>query len=277
MSVRRRSPVFSACDARPLSQAGLAGGGRMGRSAWLMPWLAALSAAAAMAEPDRALAAGSAYQVDTGVVSSPGNCKVDAWTSFAANSKEYFSALAPSCVADLGRPVELSAQFSRFRSDDEWTTAILPKVKTNIVPGGAIGQWSVALAATAAYDATARELAGFNLVVPATLRVTENVRINLNAGYLRALNPGRGFFSYGAGIDLRTPDNVWTVTGEVFGALGKAQEDDARGELKPRWQLGLRYRPVDEFNVDLIYGRNLLGESANWITLATTVRFKAGR
>ncbi len=85
------------------------------------------------------------------------------------------------------------------------------------VPGGAIGQWSVALAATAAYDATAREFAGVNFVVPATLRVTENIRINLNAGYLRALNPGRDLFSYGAGIDFRTPDNVWTVTGELFG------------------------------------------------------------
>ena len=142
------------------------------------------------------------------------------------------------------------------------------------MPGGAVGEWSVALAMTAAYDATARELAAFNFVVPATVRITENVRINLNAGYLRALNPGRDFFNYGAGIDLRTPDNVWTVTGEMFGALAAAREDDKRGDLQPRWQLGLRWRPVDEFNVDLIYGRNLLGESANWITLATTVRFK---
>jgi hypothetical protein len=77
---------------------------------------------------------------------------------------------------------------------------------------------------------------------------------------------------------LRTPDNVWTVTAEVFGALGASQPDDARGELRPRWQVGLRWRPVDDFNLDLIYGRNLLGESANWITLASTVRFKpAGR
>ncbi len=242
-----------------------------------MPWLAALAAAAAMIGSDRAFAAGSAYQVDTGVIGSPGSCKVDAWTSFAANSKDFFSALAPTCVIELGRPVEFSAQFSRFRSDDEWTNAILPKVKTNIVPGGAIGQWSVALAATAAYDVTARELAGFNLVVPATLRITENVRVNLNAGYLRALNPGRDLFSYGAGIDLRTADNVWTVTGEVFGVMAAVREDDKRGELQPRWQLGLRWRPVDEFNIDVIYGRNLLGEVSNWITLATTVRFKAGR
>src|SRR5688572_9052804 len=107
----------------------------MGRSARLMLWLAALSAAA-MAGPDRALAAGSAYQVDTGVIGSPGNCKVDTWASFASNSsKDFFAAIAPSCVVDLARPVELSAQFSRFRSGEEWTTAILPKIKTNIVPG----------------------------------------------------------------------------------------------------------------------------------------------
>ena len=247
------------------------------RSAWLMPRLAAaLSVAAAMAVSDRALAAGSAYQVDTGVISSPGSCKVDSWVSSAAGG-DLFAAATPACVVDLYRPVEFSAQFSRFRSGDEWTTAVSPKVKTNIVPGGAVGQWSVAVSATAAYDATAREVAGFNLTAPATLRLTENARLNLNAGYLRALHPGRDFFSYGAGVDLRTPDNVWAVTGEVFGVLAKAKEDDARGELKPRWQLGLRWRPLDEVNVDLIYGRNLLGESSNWITLATTVRFKVGR
>jgi hypothetical protein len=40
--------------------------------------------------------------------------------------------------------------------------------------------------------------------------------------------------------------------------------------------LGLRYRPVDRFNIDVIYGRNINGENANWLTLATVVRFSAG-
>jgi len=231
---------------------------------------------AAIAVPNRAQAAGSAYQVDTGVISSPGSCKVDSWVS-SAGAEGFFAALAPTCVVDIGRPFELSAQFSRFRSDEEWTTAVLPKIKTNIVPGGSVGEWSLALALTTAFNATARELAAFNFVIPATLRVTDHIRINLNAGYLRGLNPGRDYFSYGAGIDLRTADNVWTVTGEMFGALAATRESDRRGELQPRWQLGLRWRPVDEFNVDLIYGRNLLGESADWITLATTVRFKVAK
>jgi hypothetical protein len=249
---------------------------RIGRSAWLIPRMAALLAVAAVAGLDRASAAGSAYQVDTGVISSPGACKVDSWMSSAA-SKDFFAAMAPTCVADLYRPVELSAQFSRFRSGEEWTTAVAPKVKTNIVPGGGVGEWSVAVAVTAAYDFTARQFAGINFTAPATLRLSENVRVNINAGYLRGMNPGRDFFSYGAGIDLRTPDNVWTVTGEVFGVAAPAREDDKRGDLQPRGQLGLRWRPVDDFNVDLIYGRNLLGESANWITLATTIRFKVAK
>jgi hypothetical protein len=35
----------------------------------------------------------------------------------------------------------------------------------------------------------------------------------------------------------------------------------------------VRYRPNDIFSVDLIYGHNIMGENANWITLGTTIRF----
>ena len=35
----------------------------------------------------------------------------------------------------------------------------------------------------------------------------------------------------------------------------------------------MRWRPDDIFSVDLIYGRNITGENANWITLGTTIRF----
>jgi hypothetical protein len=105
------------------------------------------------------------------------------------------------------------------------------------------------------------------------LRVSNVVRFNLNVGYQRDRTVNHDYFTYGAGFDWRTPDNVWTITGEVFGQFGSAEAED-RGTVDPRFQLGLRYRPVDQFNIDLIYGRNLAGERANWITLATVVRFK---
>ena len=59
----------------------------------------------------------------------------------------------------------------------------------------------------------------------------------------------------------------------MLGQIGVAEAED-RGTVDPRFQLGLRYRPVDKFNIDLIYGRNLTGERANWITRATVMRFK---
>ena len=81
----------------------------------------------------------------------------------------------------------------------------------------------------------------------------------------------RHYFTYGAGFDWRTPDNVWTLTGEVFGEAGSAER--WRAWYHPRLQAGLRYRPVDQFSIDLICSRNIAGENAHWITLATVVRF----
>jgi hypothetical protein len=231
---------------------------------------AAFSAAAACGV-DHARAAGAAYQVDTAEVSEPGSCKVESWVSSAQN-RDLIASVAPACVVNVGHPVEVSAQFTRTRSDGEWGTGAAPKLKTNLVPS-AIGSWGVALSAIASYDLLTGENTGLSVTVPATLRVSNVLRFNLNVGYQRDRTVGHDYFTYGAGFDWRTPDNVWTITGEVFGQFGVTEPED-RGTIDPRFQLGLRYRPVDQFNIDLIYGRNLAGERANWITLATVVRFK---
>jgi hypothetical protein len=226
-------------------------------------------AVTALAYSNKGYAAGAAYQVDTAEVSEPGSCKVESWVSSAQN-QDVIASVSPACVVNVSRPVEVSAQFARTRADGEWGTGLAPKVKTNIVPT-ALGTWGFALSAIASYDLITRENTGLLVTVPATLRVSNVVRINLNAGWFRDRAEHRDYFTYGAGFDWRTPDNVWTLTGEVFGLAGAAE---ASGTLAPRFQLGLRYRPVDIFNIDLIYGRNLAGERANWLTLATIVRFK---
>ena len=50
-----------------------------------------------------ALSAGTAYNVDTGEVGDPGNCKVEAWTSWARNSDGLATAI-PSCIDLVGGP-----------------------------------------------------------------------------------------------------------------------------------------------------------------------------
>ena len=62
-------------------------------------------------------AAGGAYAVDDVEVGTPGSCKIETWGSFADN-RDWIGVMSPACVVSLLKPVELTAQASRFRSDD---------------------------------------------------------------------------------------------------------------------------------------------------------------
>src|SRR3954470_19417434 len=70
----------------------------------------------------------------------------------------------------------------RSRADGEWATSAAPKFKTNIIPS-AIGRFGVAVAGGASYDLIGNEMTGYYAYVPATLRLSEIMRINLNAGW----------------------------------------------------------------------------------------------
>jgi hypothetical protein len=232
------------------------------------PLRAAALCAAGIANGD-ACAAGAAYQVDTAEVSEAGSCKVEAWYS-SSRSSDAIAAVNPACVAELSRPVEIGAQFARGRADDEYNTTVTPKLKTQLAPS-AIGKFGFAVAAGVTYDSGEQNVAALFAYVPATLRLSDNARLNLNAGWLRDRAAGVDHATYGVGADLRTSDNVWTLTGEAF---GQAVKPAPPGENQPRYQLGVRYRPVEAVNVDLIYGRNLIGEGRDWLTVSTTVRFR---
>jgi hypothetical protein len=242
----------------------------MPRAKW---WAVALIVTAALGA-SRADAAGTAYGVDTAEVSDIGNCKIESWLSFASN-QNFLAVANPSCVVGIAdRGIEVSTQIQRFRQDGEWGTSIGPKLKTNLIPS-AIGRFGVAVAGGASYDPINNEMTGAFAYIPATMRLSNVMRINVNAGWSWDRIADKHYFTYGAGLDWRTPDNVWTLTTEVFGQIGEIPEDGSRTLVQPRFQVGLRWRPIDRFSMDLILGRNITGENANWITLATSIRFPA--
>src|SRR4051812_8233237 len=189
----------------------------------------------ACAVAPRAEAAGTAYGTDTADVGEVGNCKIESWFSWASN-QNFLAVSNPSCIVDLSRPVEISAQIQRARSDDEWGALVAPKFKTNLVPT-AIGRFGFALAGGAMLDPVSRENTGLWADVPATLRLSNVARINLNAGWLWDRVADQHYLTYAAGIDYRTPDNVWTLTAEIFGQAGIAETASV---TQPRLQLGLR-------------------------------------
>src|SRR3954469_15680354 len=214
-----------------------------------------------------ARAANGAYAVDAADISEVGSCKIESWLSAASNTD--FSAVAnPSCVVNPFQPVELSMLTNRARSDGEWSTTIQPKAKMNIVPTG-VGRLGYSIYAGGSFDA----LTGDNLtafaVVPATFRLSENMRINFNGGWLWDRTIDRHYLLYGIGWDWKFTE-VLQLTVEAFGQAGQA---DVPSVTRPRFQTGVRYRPNEIFSVDVIYGHNITGENASWITIGTTIRF----
>ena len=227
-----------------------------------------LSAVLAADWVGHARAAGTAFAVDTSEVSETGSCKIESWYS-AASNQDAVGIVNPSCVVDMfGRPVELGAQLSRQRADEEWASSIMPRFRTKLIPT-AIGSFGLAIAGGASLDLATLETTSVFAYAPATLRLSEVMRINVNAGWLWDSTTDRNYLTYGIGYDWKLTD-VLAVTVEAFGQVGSSE---IAAVIEPRFQAGLRYRPVDQFSVDLIFGRNINGENASWITLATTIRF----
>jgi hypothetical protein len=97
------------------------------------------------------------------------------------------------------------------------------------------------------------------------------MRININAGWLWDRTVDRHYLTYGLGFDWKFTEVLqWTI--EAFGQAGAS---DMPNVVQPRFQTGVRYRPNEIFSIDVIYGHNITGENANWITVGTTVRFPA--
>jgi outer membrane autotransporter protein len=139
----------------------------------------------------------------------------------------------------------------------------------NILPV-ATGKLGVGVVGGVGFDLLTGETAHVVVIVPVTYQVSEKFRINLNAGWLHERGERQDFFTWGAGFEWKVYDPV-TFIAEIFGQAGHGSEE-------PRFQAGLRFTPREWFDIDVIYGRNITGEDADWITLGLTVRFDvAGR
>ena len=232
-------------------------------------WVRGLACAAivcgAATLPQNAQAAGGAYAVDDVEVGGVRSCKVESWASFADNS-DFIGTVSPACVVNLGRPVELNAQLQRFGSGGEWGSTLTFKGKTTLIPiePNKIG---LGLIAGTTFDLVNRVTNGVFVTLPVSFQVHEQVRVNVNGGWLWDPSAGEHAATWGAGFEWNFVKPL-TLIGEVFGVAAPGQRD-------PRFQAGLRFTPQEDFDIDLIYGRNITGEHANWITVGLNVRFGA--
>jgi hypothetical protein len=206
---------------------------------------------------------GGAYYVDDAEIGKPGSCEIESWSSFAANG-DRIAVFSPACVLNLGRPVELGTNIVNLRSDAQGDTIATLTAKTVPIPIGPSG-FGLAIAGAIIYDPGHQTGNGAIVNVPMSYDFSKRIRVNLNFGAQYNDGDPRGLFATsGLGVSWNFVEH-WSVISEVFAIIGL-------GQSNPRLQSGIRYSPTKDIDWDLIYGRNLTGEGANWITLGLTIR-----
>jgi hypothetical protein len=217
--------------------------------------------------------AAGAFVVEDADVDHPGACKIETWVSAAANG-DRIGALNTGCVFDFGHPVEISPKFQRQRSSGVWESDLSLQGKTNILPTG-IGRFGVALQGGPEFDLVSGQFSSAFINVPATYQFDERFKIHLNGGVNYERETDRYWLTWGAAFEWKFAEpQPFTLIGEVFGQSGHSDPLQP-GLNEPRAQIGLRYSPIETVDFDVIYGRNVTGETSNWITVGINVRFNA--
>jgi len=206
-------------------------------------------------------AAGGAYAVDDAAIGSAGECQVESWIAIASNG-DLVGVTQPACVVDLGVPVEITAAAQAARLDGQWATLTGLQVKFIVLPMGS-NNLAVGMVLNTLFDTTKGVNVSF-VNVPVTLKLRDDFRLNLNSGWLHDTIDDTNHLTWGAGFqwDFR---RQWTLIAEVYGQTGHLSD--------PRMQAGLRFAPTKAIDLDIVCGRNIAGENANWITAGLTVRF----
>jgi len=227
-----------------------------GATLYVMIFLSAMPALAARL--------GGAYYVDDAEIGKSGSCEIETWSSFARTG-DRIAVFSPACVVDVGRPVELGTNLVDLRSDGQEDVLSTLTAKTVPIPIGRNG-FGLAIAGAVVYDPLNQTGSGLIVNVPLTFEFNKDFRVNLNFGgqYYSGGDPHGLYGTAGVGASWTFVPH-WSVISEVFALMGP-------GQTNPRFQSGLRYSPTKDIDLDVIYGRNLLGEGANWITLGLTVR-----
>lgn len=229
-----------------------------------------------MLAPATALAAGGAFAVDDAEIGKPGECKVESWAS-AATNHDFTAVSSPACVVKLGIPVELGGQLQRSRAEGVWGISGTLKGKANLIPV-ASHPFGLGISGGSSWDLLTGANTGGFINVPVTFQVRENFRINVNGGWLYDNSAKINYATWGAGFEWNFVKPL-TLIAEVYGQFGRLPSvDDGEAPAsnairEPRAQVGLRFTPHDNVDIDVIWGHNITGENTHWGTVGLNLRF----
>src|SRR6185437_7709976 len=165
----------------------------------------------------------------------------------------------------------------RSRDDGDWGTSGMLKAKANLIPV-ANHPFGLGISGGSTWDLVSGANTGGFINVPVTFQLRENFRVNLNGGWSFDAVNKINYLTWGGGFEWNFVKPL-TLIGEIYGQAGKlpaVDEDEPPAPnaiREPRTQIGLRFSPQDNFDIDVIYGHNITGENAHWLTVGLNVRF----
>ncbi len=197
--------------------------------------------------------------VDDATVETPGVCHLESWVTRYDGERGLLNA-SPACTPITLPRLEIGAAITHFwdTTDD---THVGPALKLNLLPvetGLGIG-----LIGTAGWSARYGTLHTASAIIPATVDISERVRVNLNVGWLYGLvSERRHTFFGGAQVEVEIVPDL-ALMAEMFG----------RGFGHAGGQIGVRWNPDGgPFDLDLLAGRWIDGVSPDAVTLGLTLR-----
>ena len=218
--------------------------------------------------PSRVEAAGGAFVVDDAEIAALNTCQVESWVSFARNH-DFVGVSNPACTVNVIRPVELGVLLLRSRAAGVWGSLLSPQAKTVFAPVET-GKIGFGLAAGMMFDLANDQDTSSYAYVPATWKIDERFSINANVGWRHDRVADLHWLTWGSSFEWTFVKPV-TLIAEVFGEAGH-RPIFQRSLADPRAQAGLRFTPVDNVDVDIIYGRNVTGVRTHWFTIGLNVR-----
>ncbi|WET07845.1 hypothetical protein [Pseudomonas sp. D3] len=209
----------------------------------------------------KAFAAGGAYVVDDGAINAPGECNVDAWYSAQRHDgSTHNETLSPACTFNALPAIQWGATLSRANRE----TQVSPQVKAQMMSRQDLGlEMAVSVGAHVALDRRhAFDGADFN--VPLTWQPLGALRLNLNAGWTHTYDDGEQNhrLTWGSSVEYQVAHSL-TLIVERYGQKGSEQA----------WQAGPRFHIGPLVDVDVVVGRSLVAERAQWLSTGATLRF----
>jgi hypothetical protein len=225
-----------------------------------MRWATAgvvLSSALLAAGP--AFASGGGHVVDDAAVETPGTCHVETWVALSSDGGGLVNG-APACTSKAWPDLELGGFVSHGWNDESEDTVIglSPKLMLRSEDRGV----GIGIAASVGYGVRQGRFETASVILPVTIPAGENLRFNLNAGWLWTREGHRHDMFLGAQAEIALRKN-----------LNLMVESFTRTEGKVGGQAGLRWTVAGgSVDFDLIDGRYVDGITRNAVTFGVTVR-----